>query len=482
MERLSFFTKTAYGVGQVAEGVKNVCFASFLLFYYNQVLGLPGTLAGLALFIATTFDAVTDPLAGSISDRFRHRWGRRHPFMYASAIPLGISFALVFDPPDGLGETGLFLWLTAFAVLVRASMTLYHVPHLALGAELSQDYEERTTVVSFRTAFGLLGFAGAIAAAWTVFFRETPAYPDGQFNPEAYPALGAIGGLVMVVTILASAAGTHGRIPLLHRPPEAAEAFGPRLLWRQYRTALSNASFRGLFVGLVVFFVMRGVQDVLAIHMATFFWGLKGEQIRALQLAAIPGLILGVPFWTVVAKRFDKKPAFLLGIGFFSAFVVIPPVAKIYGFFPPYTSPAYLSILALAMALGAFSVVAGLVTAGSMMADIADEHELATGLRQEGLFFGALAFAVKASSGLGTFVAGVGLDAISFPTNALPGSVPPATVDSLAFLYGPGIGGLAVVAVAFLAQYRITRRRHREIAEELARRHAARDWQAGGSS
>ncbi len=93
------------------------------------------------------FDAVTDPLTGSISDTLRHRWGRRHPFMYASAVPLGLFFALVFNPPDGLGQWGLFAWLTTFAVLTRGAMTLYHVPHLALGAELSTDYRERSVIV-----------------------------------------------------------------------------------------------------------------------------------------------------------------------------------------------------------------------------------------------------------------------------------------------------------------------------------------------
>ena len=102
MTALTFNTKFAYGIGQVAEGLKNSALATFVLFYYNQVLGLPGTLAGLAVAIALVFDAVSDPLAGSISDNWRGKFGRRHPFMYASAIPLGICFYLLFAPPDGL--------------------------------------------------------------------------------------------------------------------------------------------------------------------------------------------------------------------------------------------------------------------------------------------------------------------------------------------------------------------------------------------
>ena len=118
-----FTSKVAFGIGQFAEGLKNTGFGLFILFYYNQVLELPGTLAGLALFIALVFDAVTDPLAGSLSDNTKSRLGRRHPFMYASALPLALAFLGLFSPPTGLGDWGLFAWLTVFAILTRGAMT-----------------------------------------------------------------------------------------------------------------------------------------------------------------------------------------------------------------------------------------------------------------------------------------------------------------------------------------------------------------------
>ena len=120
--------KLAFGVGQLAEGVKNAAFGTFLLLFYNQALGLSGGLAGTAIFIALCFDAVTDPIAGSVSDNFQSRWGRRHPFMVASALPLAIAFFCLFSPPAGLSSWGLFAWLTTFTILSRAAMTLYHVP------------------------------------------------------------------------------------------------------------------------------------------------------------------------------------------------------------------------------------------------------------------------------------------------------------------------------------------------------------------
>ena len=154
--KIAFSTKLNFGVGQVAEGLKNSAFGILVLFYYNQVLGVPGTLCGLALGIALIFDAVTDPLAGSLSDNWKSRLGRRHPFMYASAIPLALAFFGLFSPPE-LGSFGLFLWLLVFSILTRAAMTLYHVPHIALGAELTENFEERTTIVAYRQAFGTFG-------------------------------------------------------------------------------------------------------------------------------------------------------------------------------------------------------------------------------------------------------------------------------------------------------------------------------------
>ncbi len=135
--RLSWRTKLIYGLGRSAEGIKARAFEFFLFFYYVQVLGLSGSLAGLAVGIALIFDAVIDPLIGSYSDNLQSRYGRRHPLMYASIPPLAITFYFLFDPPEGLDAIGLFIWLTGFSILSRGAIALYHVPHLSLGAELS---------------------------------------------------------------------------------------------------------------------------------------------------------------------------------------------------------------------------------------------------------------------------------------------------------------------------------------------------------
>lgn len=468
--RLSVHTKLAYGVGQLAEGIKNTAFSVFLLFYYNQVLGLPGAWTGLALGIATVVDAFTDPLMGSVSDSFRHRWGRRHLFMYAAALPLGLSFGLLFFPPAGLGESGLFAWLLGGTIAVRLSMTLYGVPHMALGAELSSDYGERTAVVAYRNIFGFLGGVLVVAVGWGWFFRAQPGFPDGQLNPAEYPLFGICCGLLAAASVLATALGTHSRIPHLVQPSHAAEPLSLGRLSTEMRVALSNASFRALFVGVVLLFITRGIEQGLGIYMFTHFWLISPGEILSVQMAGLAGLFAGTVVWVLVSRRVDKRPAFLAGVIVFSIFSLLPPLGKILGWFPHHDSAAYVPLLAGLAIVASLGAAAGLVTSGSMMADIADEHELETGRRQEGIFFGALMFAVKATSGLGQFVAGLGLDLIDFPLRAEPGSVPLATTDALGILYGPGIAFLAVASIIVLSRYRITSQRHAEIAAALARR------------
>ena len=175
-------TRFFYALGQAAEGIKNESFGIFLLFYYTNVLGLSGVLAGRAILIALVFDAVTDPLVGVLSDRTHSRYGRRHPYMLASALPLGLFFYGVFAPPADLAEGELFLWMLTFTVLTRGAMTLFHVPHLSLGAELSSNYEERTLIVTERTIWSRFGGAmpGLLGLLW--FMRTTEQYPDGRFN------------------------------------------------------------------------------------------------------------------------------------------------------------------------------------------------------------------------------------------------------------------------------------------------------------
>jgi Na+/melibiose symporter-like transporter len=472
--KISLGTKLAYGSGQVAEGLKNTAFSLFVMFYYNQVLGVSGTLCGLALGVALLFDAVTDPLAGSLSDNLHSRLGRRHPFMYAAAIPLGLAFFGLFSPPE-LSEWGLVAWLLVFSVLTRGAMTLYHVPHMALGAELSEDFDERTAIVAYRLAFSYLGGLMAAAFAFTLFFTEAQG---GRFNVEGYSRYALLLAGLMVVTVWWSAFGTRREIPHLPGPgaPPQGRVF-PRL-WRDTQSAFGNQSFGWLFAGVLIVFLMVGVDGALNLYIYQYFWELIDNQILLMTIATPLGLITGTVFTKSFHRRFDKKPALVFGTGGWAVLQILPIVLRIQGWFPENHTSELVTTLAAFKFFQGVIVQQALVTFGSMMADVVDEHELESGRRQEGIFFGAVAFSGKGAAGLGNIFAGVGLDLISWPRGMdirAAADVPPETLLWLGLLYGPIVSGFAVVSVWCYTHYHLTREKHDAISARLrlAREEAA---------
>lgn len=471
-----------YGIGQASEGIKNYAFTAFLLFYYTSVVGLSGFLAGSALMIALIFDAVTDPLIAVLSDRTHSRWGRRHPFMYASAVPLGFFFYLTFAPPADLGVTlgidrdwALFAWLVTFAVLTRGAMTLFHVPHMALGAELTNHFDERTRVVTARslssviaTAFAVTGYFVLVAA------MQTREFPDGRLNPAPYSVFAAVFGVVIVLSVLASTWGTRDRIPLLKSPDATTgnESLVTALL-RDLRQTLAIRSFRALFIGFTLCFLAWGVTNALGTHNALYFWHVTIEQQAIWGLFVLFGTIFGMGFWHRVAQRTDKKPTFLMGLAWFTVFAAAPPLLKVAGWFPAEGSPLYVPLFVLCGFMFSFGISSAMVVVGSMMADITDEDDLLHRRRREGIFFGALSFAGKTASGLGAGIAGAVYDAVGLFQGLDPATASPEISTRLGLVTGGVILALVGFSLTVFLRYDLTRERQAEIRAQLDARNSA---------
>ena len=475
--RLSLHIKLLYGVGQIADGLKNGAFGVFLLFYYSQVLGLSAALAGFAVGIALVFDAVTDPLAGSISDRFKSRLGRRHPFIYASVVPLAVGFYLLFAPPEGLGQWGLFAWLLGFAVMTRASMTLFHVPHLSLGAELSDDYEERTTVVGFRYFFSTLGALLAVAAGFGFYFAETDEFAVGQFNAAQYPNFALMMSIGMALVILVSALGTQHLARSLRQPPDdwRVERGIFAQLFYELREAMSNYSFRWVFFGLLLVFLMVGVDISLNLYMNTFYWEFNSQNNLLFFMAAPVGVMLGTFFTGALTNRVGKLPAVIWGVAGWMGCQSLPILLRMAELLPDNGESSLAIFLISVKFIQGLFVAQCLVSFGSMIADIVDEHELLTHRRQEGIFFAAVAFSSKCTTGLGNVFAGIALDLIDWPQGATVRSatdVASDTVYQLGILFGPALAVVGLVSLWCYSHYRIDRTRHEEICAELAVRRA----------
>jgi len=465
-ERLRVGTKLGFGVGAVAEGAIYIAFNTWNFLFYNQVLGLSGTLAGIAVTISLVLDGICEPIVGSLSDRWRSKLGRRHPFLFAAPIPLAISFFLLYAPPAGLNGIPLFLWFTVFATLHRQALTLYQIPHLALGAELSSDYHQRSIVMSYSTLFAVVGGAGTFFYGWTWF----GSHAGGSTARGNYVGLAIGVAVIAAITIFVSAWFTRDQISRLRQPAADAPRFSLGQLATEIRDCLSNANYRTLLLGLFALSATIGVLETLQSYVSLFFWQFSEKTIRAFGLASPPAFILAFIVTVKLHRKYDKRKT-LIGALWLTAIIVPTPITlRLLGLFPSTAIGAF-PFLMLSTFMYYFASAVMMITVLSALADVADEHELNTGRRQEGVFYAARTFFQKLSTGMGHILAGLAIDIIAFPTHAKPGEVAQDVLTKLGLVQGPLAMLPALVAIYFYGRYAIDRKKHTEIQRQLAARH-----------
>lgn len=466
---MRFVEKAAYGVGQLSDGVKQAAFNTFLFFYYNQVLGLPGSLAGTAALLALVVDAFTDPMIGKFSDNFQSRWGRRHPFMLAGAVPFGLAIAALFAPPIGLEQIGLFGWMLAWTVAVRLMLTLFFVPHLSLGAELVKDYYQRTSLIGYRVFFTYSGILITSIVGFVFFFPKTEAYPNGMMNSANYAHFGVFCGLLGSVAMLVSVFSTRHTIPRLIQPAQRKrDELHPLLGFIAVFKQLQQQSFRSLFSATLLFNTMAGVVQTLLIYVASYVFGFGPEHLGVFSLSILLGIVLASPTAQFLSKRFDKKQALALCVTIGSLVGFSSIIISMLGLLDGVGVTSKLALVFITNGISQIFFIAYIILIDSMLSDTIDEHELNSGKREEGLFFSARSLATKASYGLGSFVAGVSLDIIRFPKGADLEAVSPDMVFKLSLIAGP-VCMVFFIATVFLARnYSLNAKRHAEIRAGLA--------------
>ncbi len=281
----------------------------------------------------------------------------------------------------------------------------------------------------------------------------------------------------MVGSILYSALGTRKQIPYLPKPRGSAEPLNTgtaiRRMAVEMKQALANRSFAWLFSGVLVVFMMVGVDNALNLHMNTYFWELSSSDNIAFFAATPLGIMFGAFIARALTERFDKKPSVIYGTAWWALCQIVPVLLRLLGWFPENGTDELLYSLVAIKFLQGVGVVQALITFGSMVADIVDEHELNTGKRQEGIFFASVSFSGKFTTGIGNVVGGVALDLISWPRGVAiqtAADVPAETLTSLGLIYGPIVSGFAVVSLFCYSKHRLDRHRHAEIVRELAAR------------
>jgi glycoside/pentoside/hexuronide:cation symporter, GPH family len=458
--------KITYGVGSAAMGVAlGVLSASVIQLYFNRVLGVPAVWVGTVFLVSLTVDAVIDPLIGQWTDNFRSRWGRRHPFMYAAALPTAGFFYLLWHAPHGLDVTSLLAFSVAMLVGVRLSLSLYEVPSNALAPELAPDYDQRTSLFAWRWFFMILTTAAMEIILYTVFLRQDAANPTGVMNRERYAAFGTFGAVIMLVCILVSSAATHSRIPFLHKPP--ARKVTLLATFREITGTILNPALLSIIFASILGGASFGIATGLSTYFYLDLWGLKPQMIGPLASGGLLASVIGVFAAPWISRRFGKKRA-MIALFMASLLVQLTPISlRLLGVMPPNGSRALYAALFLSVLITYLLALMGYVIISSMVADVAEDQAVRSGTRSEGVVFATNGLVPKVTAGLGAFLAGVVLALVHYPKGAAPGSVPLEIVRHLALIYLPSIAVLTGGSIAALSFYRIDRATHEQNLETL---------------
>jgi GPH family glycoside/pentoside/hexuronide:cation symporter len=463
---LRIATKANYGVGAIASGVAFAALSGAVLQYYlNQVVRLPAIWVGTAIMVSLIVDAIIDPLVGQWSDKFRSKWGRRHPFMLASAFLAGASFFFLWNAPTSLAGMPLLAYMLVMLIAVRVSVSLYEIPSNALAPELAPDYDARTVLASYRFFFFVLGLAVMSYLLNGVFLRRDAAHPLGLLNRQGYEAFGLTGGIVIFIAILWSCAGTQNRIAHLHMPPERRATLSAT--FREIFATLSNPSLLVLLIAGLLAGVGGGIRTGLDIYLYIHLWGLAPSDIALIVPVSALGSFIAVFAGPFLSKTLGKKMTMVTMLAASAITGLLPIVFKLIGWMPHQGSPWVMVILLADQTISVTLAIMGLLIVGSMVADVVEDAAVKTGVRAEGLLFATNGLTQKFTAGIGAFIAGLLVTAVHFPTHALQGTVPMALMRHLVFLFLPSYAVLVSMGIGVLIFYRIDRNTHEHNLEQL---------------
>jgi GPH family glycoside/pentoside/hexuronide:cation symporter len=445
---LSRRIKLLYPTGDLSTSIPLAILMFFQLYFLTDVAHLRPDLAGWAVGIGKVWDAVNDPLFGLVSDRIRTRWGRRRVFLLFGAVPLGLTFMLMWLVPP-LGPLGLTAYYAVTFILFDTTFTLIHVAYNALTPELTPDYDERSSLNGYRMVYSIAGTLGAIIFATVLGWSVT--------DPRTlFAIVGVVLGLASMVPPLVVYKVTWEK---------AAEDQPPPLPWRQaLATTLGNRPFWMVMGLYLLSWTTASILAADLVYFASYHLRVP-DQANYFVLVAEGAAILFIPLWVWVAQRLDKKRAFILGtISWIGILLIL--------------SILHSDQVGLAYALAALSgsgIATAYVIPWAMVPDVVEHDELQTGQRREGSYYAFASFFQKLATGLAVWGMGQALYRAGYvtPTQAIP--VPdqsPQVIQVIQWFMGPIPAVLLFLSVIFAWFYPITREMHASLREQLAARNS----------
>lgn len=384
--------------------------------------------------------------------------------MLAAMVPYIVALLAIFNPPDNLSQGALFAWYLVFAILVRSFLTLFTVPHMALGAELSEDYTERTAIAAGRN---VMGYIGGLTLQVTAWFLLIPAAITAGDAAEGYRQVGFVAAGLALIGMVAAWAGTRGRIPYLVQISEAQQS---RHWWEAFTDILSLfrvQSARILLFGTFLLVLKLGLANTLLLHVNNFYWGFSSEQIGVFMLviflSLFPAMWLATHGTASIGKR-NAAVCFVAGVALTHPLVVL---AHLFGLTPPSGSTALLAIVCSVLVINQCLSIAAINVSSAMLPDVADELELKTGRRQEGILNSGIMLTQKVMFGLGSFIAGLVIDFVGLGGITDIAEVTPQMFQRLGWIYGPGLSLLTLSGAWIYSHYRLDRDRLEQVQAQL---------------
>jgi GPH family glycoside/pentoside/hexuronide:cation symporter len=385
--------RLGWGIGTLGTAALFNTFSIFILFYLVNIVGLSPALAGTLIFVARIFDMAIDPPIGVLSDRTNSRWGRRRPWMFWGAFVAGGSFLLMFNFPAAIEAE----WLKVVYVLTgffffSLGYSMFNVPYMAMPAEMTNSYNERTALMSFRVFFiGVGGFlAGGIGNLVITRF--------GNDGPLGYSIMSIMIASVVCLAMLACVWGTAKAKMNYHEQTEHT--------WQeQIQLLLSNKPFFMLICTKFCHLMAVSATAATIIFLTRNILGLPQQDIFWFSVTQLVASTVALPFWVWVAKNFGKRNAWVFAIGCFALTSLTWLLAG--------KGDPFWTFLLRSGLLGFFS--AGILMMGfSILPDTIEYDYKRTGMRREGTFSAIYSFIENSASAFGPLAVGAILSIFNY--------------------------------------------------------------------
>ena len=414
MKKIPAKTKLCYGIGNLGYGTISQTMSNFIMFFGTSVLGISGTLVGIAVAISAFWDGLSDPIVGYVSDRTRSKaFGRRLGFMLIATFGMAVFNILIWSIPESLGMGFKFVWLLVCLIAIETFNTLFATPYVALGIDIAPDYNDQSSLQGYKTVFFILGMV--LPTLLMMIFMPSK---DGasQLVQTGYINISYITSILCIICGTIVITGTIKRVKSMNefktRQKENNAFFS--IFYNFFKT-LKNKNFSPLICGYSIALIAAAFLTSVGMHLFTYSFHFSSTQISVLMMFLFLGAILSQPLWIYVSKRIDKRPA--LSSALTMLLIAIGLIAFVFGFrtFMPVTLSFYLilpCILLCGIGTGALYSLPI-----SMYADVVTLEKLKSKENKTATYSGYMTFAYNISNSIALLIIGILLDLIKFNPN-----------------------------------------------------------------